>query len=101
MRLHGGQLRESSRSFSFFLKNSSTASPKKKTGGDKGALLFAVRERAMAPLFSHVSGAVLTIYFLGNDCCQWGKSITNSKEGKLPGVNLFLHFSRENFEVLE
>ena len=32
----------------------------KKTGGAKGALLLVVRERAVAPLFAHVSGAVLT-----------------------------------------
>ena len=44
--------------FSFCLENSSIASPKKKTGGDKGALLFVVRERAVEPLFSHVSGVV-------------------------------------------
>ena len=45
----------------FFLQNSSTASPKKQTGGDKGELLLAVREGAVAPLFSHVSGAVLDL----------------------------------------
>ena len=55
----------------------------------------------MAPLFSHVSGAVLALCFLGNAFCQWGKSVTNSKEVKLQGVDLFLHFSRENFEGLE
>ena len=101
MRIHIGKLQESSRSFSFCLEKSSTAFPKKQTGGDKGALLLAVRERAVAPLFSHVSGAVLALFFLGNTFGQWGKSITISKEGKLHGVNLFLHFSRENFEGLE
>ena len=60
-----------------------------------GAPLLAVRERVVAPLFSHVLGAGLDIFFLGNDFGQWGKSITSSKEGKLQGVDLLLHFSRE------
>ena len=60
MRLHGGELRESSRSFSFCLENSSTTPPMKTTGGAKGAPLLAVRERMVAPLFAHVSGVVLT-----------------------------------------
>ena len=55
----------------------------------------------VAPLFSHVSGAVLALCFLGNAFFQWGKSVTNSKEGKLQGVNLFLHLSREKFEGSE
>ena len=83
MRLHIGKLLESSRSFSFFLQNSSTAFPKKQTGGDKGAPLFAVRERAVAPLFSHVEGVVLALFFLGNAFGQWGKKVTSLKEGKL------------------
>ena len=101
MRLHGGQLQESSQSFSFCLENSSTAFPKKKTGGDKGAPILTVKEGAVAPLFDHVSGAVLDLWFLGNAFCQWGKSVANSKERKLQGVNLFLHLSRENFVGLE
>ena len=83
MRLHIGKIRKSSRSLSFFLQNSSTAFPKKQTGGDKGTPLFVVRERAMAPLFSHVLGAVLALFFLGNAFGQWGKSVTSSKEGKI------------------
>ena len=70
----------------------------KKTGGAKGALLLAVRERTMAPLFAHVSGAVLTwvtIFVNGR-----GALPAQHKE-KLQGVNLNLHFSRENFEGLE
>ena len=55
----------------------------KKTGGAKGAPLLAVKEGAAAPLFSHVSGAVLALCFLGNAFCQWGKRVTNSKEGKI------------------
>ena len=95
MRLHGGELQESSRSFSFCLQNLSTASLKKKTGGDKRAPLLVVMEGVVVPLFAHVSGAVLILCFLGNAFCQWGNSVTSSKEGKLQGVNLFLHFSRE------
>ena len=67
----------------FFLQNLSTTSPKKQTSGDNGAQLFVVRERAVAPLFSHVSRAVLALCFLGNAFGQWGKSVTNSKEGKI------------------
>ena len=85
----------------FCLQNLSTAPPMKQTGGDKGEPLLAVKEGAVAPLFARVSGAVLALCFLGNTFCQWGKSVTSSKEGKLQGVNLFLHFSRENFEGLE
>ena len=59
------------------------------------------RLEAVAPLFAHVSGALPALCFLGNSFCQWGKSVTNSKEGKLQGVNLFLHFSTEKFEGLE
>ena len=68
--------RSASRSLSklifFFLQNLSTAPPMKKIGSDKGASLFA-----------HVSGVVLALCFLGNAFCQWGKSVTNSKEGKI------------------
>ena len=85
----------------FFLENLSTSLPMKQIGGDKGGPLLTLREISVAPLFSHVSGAVLTLCFLGNTFCQWGKSVTSSKEGKLQGVNLFHHFSRENFEGLE
>ena len=98
MRLHRGQLRESSQSFSFFLEKSSTAPPMKKTSDAKGAPLLAVRERAVAPLFSHVLGVVLT----------WVTLFVNGRGAlpaqhteKLQGVNFFLHFSRENFEGLE
>ena len=83
MGLHIGKLQEYSQSFSFCLQNSSTTFPKKKIGGDKGGPLLEVRERAVAPLFSHVLGAVLALCFLGNDFVQWGKSITISKEGKI------------------
>ena len=55
----------------------------------------------MEPLFSHVLGAMLALCFWGNAFCQWGKSVTISKEGKLQGVNFLLHLSRENFEGLE
>ena len=67
----------------FCLQNSSTASPKKQTGGDKGPPLFVVRERAVAPPLSYVSRAVLALFFLGNAFGQWGKSVTSSKEGKI------------------
>ena len=63
--------------------NSSTAFPKKQTGGDKGEPILVVRERAVEPIFSHVSRAVLALYFLGNAFGQWGKSVTSSKEGKI------------------
>ena len=53
-----------------------------KTGGDKGEPLPVVREGAVEPLFSHVSRAMLALCFLGNAFGQWGKSVTNSKEGK-------------------
>ena len=58
MRLHGGKLRDASRIFSFFLENSSTAPKMKKIGGVKGATLLVVGIEVVAPLFSHVSGAV-------------------------------------------
>ena len=67
----------------FCLQKSSTSPPMKQTSGDKGAPLLAVRERAVAPLFSHVSGVVLDLCFLGNTFGQWGKSVTSSKEGKI------------------
>ena len=60
MRLHEGKLRESYQSFSFFLENSSIAPPMKQTSGNKGVMLLALRVGAVAPLLSHVSGAVLT-----------------------------------------
>ena len=53
----------------FFLQKSSTTPPMKKTSGDKGATLLAVKEGAVAPLFAHVSGAVLALCFLGNAFC--------------------------------
>ena len=59
MRLHQGKFLESSRSFSFFLENLSTAPPMKKIGGAKGALLLAARVGAVAPLLVHVLGVVL------------------------------------------
>ena len=67
----------------FCLQNSSTASPKKQTGGDKGAPPLSVMERAVEPLVSHVSGVVLALCFLGNAFDQRGKNVTNSKEGKI------------------
>ena len=73
----------------------------KKPCGVKGVMLLVVGIEAVALLFSHVSRALLALCFLGNTFCQWGKSITSSKEGKLQGVNLFLYFSRENFDGLE
>ena len=82
----------------FFLKKSSTTPPMKKTSGAKGEPLFAVRERAVEPLFDHVLGAVLTwvtLFFNGR-----GALPAQHKE-KLQGVNLNLHFSREKFEGLE
>ena len=60
MSLHGGELQESSQGFSFLLENSSTAPPMKQIGGVKGVMLLAVREGAMAPLLTHLSGVVLT-----------------------------------------
>ena len=60
MRLQEGKLRESSRSFSFCLENSSTAPPMKQTGGVKGVTLLAVRIEVVETLFDHVSGALLT-----------------------------------------
>ena len=79
----------------------STTPPMKKTSGDNGVPLLTVGLEVVASLFAHVSRVVLDLYFLGNAFFQWGKSITNSKEGKLQGVNLFLHFSREKFEGLK
>ena len=54
-------LRILSKLFFFFVQNSSIYFPKKQTGGDKGALLLVVRERLVAPLFAHVSRAVLVL----------------------------------------
>ena len=79
MRLHEGQLRESSRSFSFCLQNLSIAFPKKKTGGDKGALLLVVREGAVAPLFAHVSVVVLAIFF-------WERALPAQKRENCKGL---------------
>ena len=55
----------------------------KHTGSDKGELLLVVGIEVVAPLFSHVSGAVLALLFLGNAFGQWGKSVTSSKEGNV------------------
>ena len=60
MRLHEGKLQEASRNFSFFLKNSSTNALMKQKGGVKGVMLLVVRLEEVAPLFSHVSEALLT-----------------------------------------
>ena len=73
----------------------------KQTGGDKGEPLLAVKEGVVEPLFSHVSRVVLALCFLGNAFCQWGKSVTNSKQGKIVRGYFSCHFSRENFEGLE
>ena len=70
----------------------------KKIGGDNGAPLLSMREGAVAPLLAHVSGAVLTwvtLLFNGE------RALLVQNREKLKGVNLFLHFSRENFEGLE
>ena len=70
----------------------------KKTSGDNWVTLLAVRAGAVAPLLSHVSGAVLTwvtLFVNGR-----GVLLAQHRE-KLQGVNFFLHFSRENFEGLE
>ena len=70
----------------------------KKTGGDKGLTLLAVREEVVAPFLAHVSRVVLTwvtLFVNGR-----GALPAQHKE-KLQGVNLNLHFSRENFEGLE
>ena len=42
-----------------------------------------------------------SIVDLGNTLYQWKRSVTGSKEEKLQGVNLNIHFSREKFEGLE
>ena len=60
MRLHEGKLREASKKFSFFLENMSTALTMKKIGGAKGVTLLVVRLEVVAPLISHVLGALLT-----------------------------------------
>ena len=70
----------------------------KKTGGDKGAPLLAVRTRAVAPLLAHVSGVVMTWVMLFVN----GRGVLPAQHReKLQGDNLNLHFSRENFEGLE
>ena len=98
MRLHEGKLREASRNFSFCLENSSTAPTMKQIGSVKGVMFLAVREGAVAPLFAHVSGALLTwATLLVNGR---GALPTQNKE-KLQADNFFLHFSREIFEGLE
>ena len=83
MRLHEGKLQEASQNISFFLENASTAPPMKKTCDDKGAPLLVVRTREVTPLLAHVSGVVLALCLFGNAFCQWGKSVTSSKEGKI------------------
>ena len=98
MRLHEGQLQKPSRSFSFFLEKSSTAPPMKKTCGNKGGLLLAVRKGVVAPLFAHVSGEVLTWVTL---FVNGRGALPAQHREKLQGDNLNLHFSRENFEGLE
>ena len=82
MKLHGGKLREGSRNLSFFLENSSTTPLMKKIGSVKGVMLLAVRLEAVAPIFSHALGVLPALCFLGNAFCQWGKSVTISKQGK-------------------
>ena len=70
----------------------------KKIGGDKGVPLLAVRTGVVGLVLTHVSGVVLTwVMFLFNGR---GALPTQHRE-KLQGVNLNLHFSRENFEGLE
>jgi len=98
MRLHEGKLREASWSFSFFLENSSNTPLIKKTSIVKGVTLLAVRIDAVAPLFSHVLGALLTWVTLFFN--EIGALPAQNKE-KLQGDNIFLHFSREKFEGLE
>ena len=98
MRLHRGQLQESSRSFSFYLENSSTTPPMKQTCSDKGIMLLVVREGEVAPLISHVLGVVLTWVMLFVN--GRGALPTQHRE-KSQGNNLNLHFSRENFEGLK
>ena len=98
MRLHGGKLREASRTFSFFLEKSSTTPPMKQTDSDKGASLLAIRTGMTTPLFSHVSGAVLTwvpLFFNGRG------ALPAQHREKSQGDNLNLHLYRENFEGLE
>ena len=60
MRLHEGKLQEASQNFYFFLENSSTAPLMKEIGVVKGVTLLVVRLEVVAPLFSHVSGVLLT-----------------------------------------
>ena len=83
MKLHGVKLREASRRFFFCLENSSTTPPMKKTVGVKGVPLLTVRLEAVALLFAYVSGALLSLCFLGNAFCQWGKSVTTQNKEKL------------------
>ena len=98
MKLHGVKLREASRSFSIFLKNSRTTPPMKKTGGVKGVMLLAIRLEVVAPLISHVSGALLTCVML---LVNGEGALPAQNKEKLQGDNLNLRFSRENFEGLE
>ena len=61
-------------------------------------MLLAVKEGVVAPLFAHVSGAVMTwvtLFVNGR-----GALPAQHKE-KLQGVNLNLHLSREKFEGFE
>ena len=70
----------------------------KQIGSVKGVTLLELRIEAVAPLFAHVSGALLdwvTLFVNGR-----GALPTQNKEN-LQGDNFFLHFSRENFEGLE
>ena len=60
MRLHGGQLREYSLSFSFCLENSSTSRLMKQTGNVKGVTLLAIRLEAVTPVLTNVLGVFLT-----------------------------------------
>ena len=55
----------------------------KKIGGYNGEPLLVIGIEVVELLFVHVLGEILALCFLGNGFCQWGKSITNSKEGKL------------------
>ena len=92
MRLHGGKIRQASRDFSFFLEKSSTSPPMKKISGAKGVTLLAIRLEVVAPLSTHVLGELLDFFFLGNAFCQWGKSVTSSKQGKPVREYFFLSF---------
>ena len=70
----------------------------KQIGGDKGALLLAVRTGAVDPLLAHVSRTMLTWVMLFSN---GGGALLAQNREKLQGDHLNLHFSRENFEGLE